>query len=121
MTKSFKIDIYDTIITVVILNTKEEGDRYIKKYNKKNKTNYEEGGFEGCVLEKNNREFTIILMSSYLSINTLTHECFHVQDAISDHNGLSEEGNKEDRAYLNGYINEKVFKIVEQYKKLNSL
>lgn len=113
--KGFKVDIYDTKIDVLVFDDSTKSDKHISKINKKYKLDYDLGGFEGCVLEINKKHHQILFIKKYIGDNVIAHECYHVTEMISDFNSLSTEGFKEDRAYLNGFINEKVRNILKIY------
>lgn len=110
-----KIDIYGATIKIIILETIEDSEKYLINFNKKYKKNYEVYKFEGCCFPTDGRNFNLVLVKPFININLITHEVYHCSEFIADSCELTSTGNKEERAYLNAYINEKV---VEHLKKL---
>jgi hypothetical protein len=113
--KTFYIDVYDTRIDVLVFEDVKESDKHILKINKKYKIDYELGKFEGQVIEINKRHYQAMFIRQYIADNVIAHECYHLTEMIGEASSLSTEGFKEDRAYLNGKINEKVRGILKIY------
>jgi hypothetical protein len=103
-----KIELYSSVIKIVLLNTLEDSKKYIQKINKKYNQNNEVYAFEGCVFYIGNRTYELVFVKPYINENVLSHESYHCSEKIADSCDLTTEGNKEDRAYLNAFINQKV-------------
>jgi len=103
-----KIPLYECTINVLIFESIEDSDKHIRKVNKKYNLDFEEGGYEGYVLKIDIRTYHLLLIKKYIGENVISHECYHISEFIADSHGLSNKNEKEERAYLNGYINEKV-------------
>lgn len=64
-----------------------------------------------------NAALFIIFTYEYLDINTITHETFHILSEIMNSRDVKyDHYNDEPWAYLNGYINEKIFEICKKEK-----
>jgi len=118
ITKEFFIDIYDTNITLVLSDTAKKTSENIKKIYKLEKIKREKDDVPkacaGYVLEPKGRKYYIFLCEEYADENTISHECYHLTEFIGDYNGLSTTDAKEDRAYLNGYLNIKIRRLLKE-------
>ena len=112
------IDIYESKINIILLDSVEDSEVYIKKFNKKYKTNHEVYSFEGCVFVLPNRVYNLVFVKPFINTNLLSHECFHLTSLVSDSCDVTDTGNREERSYLNGFINQKVRNYLVDKKKL---
>lgn len=58
--------------------------------------------------------FTLIIDRKHLNHNTIGHEVYHITSGITKNRYIQDE---EASAWLNGYLCEKVYNIVEKYKE----
>lgn len=109
---NIKIPIYDCTCRIII---SDEIEKIVKKYVKKKKWSKEldlEEGEEIHGLATSNgdtKDYYIFYAIKSLTVNCLTHEISHIADHILEERGI-EDG--EAKAYLVGYISEKIFDFV---------
>lgn len=108
-----KIDIYGATINIDILESVEDCHSYIIELNKNHNKDYEVIKFEGCVFPLANRVYNLALLKPFINHNVISHECYHLTGLIADACDIEDENYREARAYLNGYINEKVWELVK--------
>lgn len=115
---SFTVPLYGITIYIRIGKTSESiktaANRMIKSYQEE----LIDCPIEGLVFTPDsNRSIQYIYLSEeHLSINTITHETDHLRNNIMEQCSLQNESDAgETSAYLNGYINEKVFQFINQH------
>lgn len=113
-----KIDIYGATINIDMLESVEDCHTYIQDLNKTHNKDYEVIKFEGCVFYTNNRTYHLALVKSFINPNLLFHETFHIVSNIADSCDLDDGGNREARAYLQGYIGEQIINLLLSNKLL---
>lgn len=114
-----KIDLYNFEYKVVF-----DIDSYFSEL-KRNDLNDDDNeiNFDGCVFRNEEKDFYLIYVkcnNKSVSINTLSHECFHLIDFLGERVGLeytNGTGN-EHFAYLIGYISEQILDNLEYYNKI---
>lgn len=110
---SIKIPIYNCTCHVIISSDIE---KIINKYIKLKKWDSSWKIEEDCevhgytISPGNTRDYYLFYSLESLSVTYLTHEISHIIDAIFSEKGIESEG--EARAYLTGFISEKVFDFV---------
>jgi len=112
----FHIDIYNVEVTIIIMTSPKEVSKkalqLVKKYNFNSEIVKEAFGYTLFLGDKIPEAY-IILDVNDLSVATITHEVYHLTDYIKDHVGITEE---ELAANLNGFLNNKIFEIIELVK-----
>lgn len=111
----FKIEIYGFTVFVYILADVEKLDKFYRELRKKIKypIDPDEGRAEGLVLAKD-FDIHLLLAENKLSVSLITHEVVHIVYEIFEINNISLEESEENFALLTGYINERLFKIIEK-------
>lgn len=118
-----KIALYNTTIKIVCFDTHEKLKKkmqfYIKKFDllKDDDNQY----YEGCVIINplNTGEAFIFFVKECLTINTITHEVYHLTNRILDNHGITVSIDEdENHAILNGYLNEEILKYFIKKKWL---
>ncbi len=108
-----KIPIYKCTCHIVI---DKEIEKVINKYVKNKKWEKHlavEAGNElhGLAINpRDNDNFYIFYSSGSLTVNYIAHEISHMIDFIMDEKGIEDKG--EARAYLTGYVSEKIFDYI---------
>lgn len=115
-----KIPLYKIKIKIEVLENLESVKRkynyYIKKFKLDEKDDPEKF-YEGMVIVNPNNTSQVILIYSKdsLSINTITHEVYHLTNLVLDTQGTQLNPNDDEHyAILNGYLNEEVFKYLKK-------
>lgn len=110
---SFKIDIYDVVVKVIVLKTSGDVLNYVKQLHKRHKDvhtdNFE---YSGYTITFDNSVYYIIFAEDNLSYNLITHETDHLRAFILKHISVNLNEIDEYSANLNGYINQKVFNFL---------
>lgn len=112
------IDIYHSKVQVVLLETHEESAKYVAGLNRKYNKDFEIMAFEGRVFTIPNRVYQIVLLKKFINLNLLFHEIYHVVSMIGDDCGLENNDCRESRAYLQGFIGEKIINYLVDKQKL---
>jgi hypothetical protein len=109
---TFKVDVYDCSVHIICTDkVKASVNRYCKKYDKDDKgINFEPDGFFFRPTEFIH-SYYIWLDINNLTNNALSHEKSHLVDAILQDRKIRPHG--EQRAYLEGYISEKIAAFFE--------
>ncbi len=107
------IDIYATTIDIVLLDSHEEAKLHVEELNKKYNKDFEIIRFEGCMFQLPNRYYQLVFLRQFINPNLIFHETYHCSEFIADSCSLETEGAKESRAYLIGYIGEKVWEFLK--------
>lgn len=110
--KSFKIDIYDTIITVIVTdNVTQEEQRLYDKHKLDDKVYEEEP--DGFTLSLPDGNHCVVLKDEKLSMNLLAHEIYHLTNFVTRNRGIHDE---EAQAWLMGYLFDKILTILQKEK-----
>ena len=114
---NIKIPIFDFRLNVRIA---EYIDAVIKQYMRKFKMEApeEDDEFHGLAVHAPNQKFYIFYQLHSLTPNYIVHEVSHIVDYIIEKTEVEKLG--ETRAYLTGYIAEKIFDYVLKHKLLIS-
>lgn len=113
VSRTLQIPTYSTKLVIIVSDdVVQEINKVYKKYGI-NKVETAEP--EGVMMTNDLDCYYLILNTSYLTYNTITHETFHVMMHMTRDRGIFEE---EAQAWLIGYINQAVFKILDQKKLL---
>lgn len=111
------IPVYDFKCTVIIDNKIEKViDRYMKQF--KMERVKDEDEYHGLAIASPLKKYYIFYSLHSLTPNTIIHEICHMVDYMIEEKGIDKLG--ESRAYLTGYISEKVFDFVLKNKMLIS-
>lgn len=114
---SFKIDVFNVKVNIIVLETSQDVNAKVKELSKKHKTHHlDETAYAGYVLSFDLNTYYLLLSKNHLTINTVTHETDHLRNFILGFNSIVENEARETSANLNGYINQMVFKF---FKKNN--
>lgn len=116
---SFKVDIFSVKVSLYLYDTDDSMvigcNRIIKKHG-------EEPMQHQChgitfAPDDDGSIYYIFLSLESLDINTITHETDHIRNYIMNYFNISQDlDSNETSANLSGYINEKVFSFLKQYK-----
>ncbi len=118
--RKFKLQIYPATINVIIADSIPEAVESNKRIKDYLGEDYSYGSGM-CLIEKSSFQIFILLTNKELTSYIITHETLHAVEFITDKIGIYMNSDTiEAFTYLNGYINEKVFQIVEDYKKLEN-
>lgn len=111
VSRTLQIPTYSTKLVIIVTDEMvKEVNRVYKKYGVKMTETAEP---EGIMMTNDLDCYYLILNEKYLTYNTITHETFHVAMHMTRDRGIMEE---ESQAWLVGYINQAVFKILDQKK-----
>lgn len=117
--QKIKIDIYGCFINVTICtDIRRSINYYCKKYNKNDKgIDYDVAALfftpgESII------NYYLFFDFAYLTMNSINHETSHVAEEILVNRGIRASG--EQRAYLEGYISDKIYYFIKR-KKLKIL
>lgn len=112
----FKVDVYTTTINVIVMADSAAVSKKVKELYKRHNT------LEGYIPSKchgytimfsdKSRLYYVLYAAEGLSYNTITHEAHHLSKFITDFNGVNEKEYAEAEAYLNGFINDNIIKIL---------
>lgn len=107
-----KLPIYDCSVKIIIeSDIKSIVNRYAAKKKWENGKNYLTYPVHGLtVSESKMKDYYIFYKTESLTVNTIVHEISHVVDFILNEREIEDKG--EAKAYLIGYISEKVFDFV---------
>lgn len=109
--KQLKIPNYNCTIHIMVTDEiVKEANKLFKKYKAPHRW---KDAVEGTLITDDLQDYYLLLNTEYLTYNTITHENFHAAMHITKDRGIFEE---ESQAWLNGYINENVFKFLEKKK-----
>lgn len=108
MKLEIKVPIYDCVCKVII---DKDIDKTINKYAKKNKWGPHNYKVHGLALNPENmKEYYIFYALDSLNVNIIVHEITHLVDFILEDRAIENEA--EAKAYLTGFISEKVFDYI---------
>lgn len=109
-----KIPIYNCVCKVVI---DDDIIKAINRYGKKHRWENHEYNVHGIAISTGNmKDYYIFYSTDSLNVNIIMHEITHLVDFILDERAIENEG--EAKAYLTGYIAEKIFDYVLKKKLL---
>lgn len=107
----FKIPTYNCVIHIIVTDDIiTEANKLFKKY--KAPTRWKEET-EGALISDDLQDYYLLFNTDYLTYNTITHENFHAAMHITKDRVINDE---ESQAWINGYVNENVFKFLEKKK-----
>jgi hypothetical protein len=103
-----KIPIYNCTCKIII---DKDILKTINRYAKKNKWENHEYNVHGLAVSPGDmKDYYIFYAIDSLNVNIIVHEITHMVDFILDERAIENEG--EAKAYLTGYISEKVFDFI---------
>lgn len=116
---TIKIPLYELEIVVIVSDKIEEVINKRIKLKKWSSIDKVEGKVYGYAVSPGNlKDYCIFYRKENLGVNTITHEVSHITDFILSERGVEDSG--EAKAYLNGYINEKIFDFLFKNKLLTN-
>ena len=112
----FNVDIYSTTIIVIVMANSKLVTSKVKELCKLHNADTvglpnECYGYTISFHEKT-RVYYVLYSAVNLTYNTVTHEAHHLSKFIADFNNIKEKEYAEAEAFLNGYINDRIFKIL---------
>jgi hypothetical protein len=111
----FKVPIYDIEVRIIIL---EDGEDFQTVFPGLPIGGVTDEGVAHCMVDDTGRA-NIIIEREYVDYDTITHEVYHLTCAILNNAGLVQSSDSEEAyAYLNGYLNSKVFKFIVKKLKI---
>jgi hypothetical protein len=103
-----KVPIYNCTCKIIIDN---DIVKTINNYGKRNKWDKHDYNVHGLAVNPGDmQEYYIFYAIDSLNVNTIVHEITHLVDYILEDRAIENEG--EAKAYLTGYISEKVFDYI---------
>lgn len=103
-----KISVYDCTVKVII---SKDIEKVINRYGKKLKWDKQEDNVHGLAISQEDmKNYYIFYSEDSLTANFLVHEITHLVDFILEERAIEKEG--EAKAYLTGFIAEKIFDFV---------
>lgn len=103
-----QIPIYNCVCKIVI---DKDIVKTINRYGKRNKWEKHDYNVHGlAVSTENMKDYYIFYALDSLNVNIIVHEITHLVDFILEERAIENEG--EAKAYLTGYISEKVFDYI---------
>lgn len=115
---SFNIDVYNTKVHVIITADAILASKKVLELAKKHNSDVgyvpsQVYGYTVC-FTKHCNEYFLIYAGDDISLNTVTHETYHLTEFIEQFKSLAQDENKEASANLNGFINQKVYQIFKK-------
>jgi hypothetical protein len=110
--KKFPISIYETNVTVFVVDDITDMENYLKKQ----KLNADIANSDGCVLQIpriQGVEYFIVFVRKQVSHNLIAHETFHLAKNLAGAINIEDE---ESVAWLVGHLAQKIYSILKLKK-----
>lgn len=107
--KKFPVSIYETTVTVFVVESIEDMENYLKKH----KLNADIANSDGCVLQVpviNGVEYYIVFVKKQITHNLIGHEIFHLAKNLTAAINIDDE---EAVAWLVGHLSQKIYSILK--------
>ena len=109
-----KVPIYGILLRLVIIKNDDEFSEALSEFCDVN--DYEVETTLACVCE-DTEVFMAIFLRKNCKRKTIIHECFHLTMSMIRYLGISTEHEEESSAYLNDWINRKIYKSWKKLRK----